>query len=801
MRRLAVLLVVALVAAGAYLAVNLPSPQTLAARLEAAADATLGRRLTLGDVRLVPGLTPHLVADDIAIANPAGASRADLLTARHMDATLALLPLLGGDIVIEHLTIQDADIRLERAPDGTPNWQLASARHPLFGGNGPVTAGSVEVHAIHLEGGHLAMAAAPLPPVSATIAHANWAAESGTALMQATALLRAGDTDFSAKATAGSLDRLRGGPVAALAGAWPLTLDVVGGGATLHLEGGFTHPEEARAYDLRLTANAPEVAPLAALLGGRALPPFRELNFTTRLTDGSNGVLRPENLSLHLGAADLSGWAPTLMLKEAVLSAPGPGQQAQFSVEGTYQGAPLRASGTATEPDVLTPTAPITVALSFEAGQASLTARGTVPPGLGGQGLDLTVSAHTPDLAALAPLAGRDLPPIHDATFDARLGDAGFRLRGVAVRDLRFNSSAGDLQGQVTAAWSPVLSLSGQLASRMFDLDAFGLSLNRLGGGLPVPVPAPAGAPARLFSEAPLPLALLRGADGTLTVEAGSVTAGGARYQNLDATLRATGGRITLNPFRVTTPQGALAGALVVDASAAPATVAATLRAPALAAQAIGAVLGAPDALTGSAQVDLALSGAGDSPHALAATLAGHVGLAIVSGEIDRGALQAWLGATLAADGAPALPPGTTDLRCLAVRADIRHGIGAVRVLALDTPELSLDGDGSFDLGDETLALHLRPTVTAGATPVAAPVRLTGPMLAPQASLDPVMGRGRVGLVIGARPTRSCYTVLGVARGPLAGPAPVAAAASTLPIVPPAPGAKKPVDLLQGILH
>jgi AsmA protein len=603
-----------------------------------------------------------------------------------------------------------------------------------------------------------------------------------------------------------------------------VTLTVTSGDADFKMQGGINHPEEMRGYSFLLSANAPDMTPFAPLLPGPLALPLHDVNLTFRLSDGANGEVRTSGLSLHAGAADLSASVPGLILKEAVLSAPGPGQQAQLNVDGTYEGTPLRVVGTATQPDVIAANVPVPLAISATAASASVSARGTIPQSFGasgqaGMGLDMLVSVKAPTLADLSPLVGRPLPDVRDLVFEGHVGDAGFRLRGVALRDLLFTSSLGDLTGNVTFAWAPVPTLSGQLTAKAFDLDAAGdawKSFNAAAPGAaqapappaPAPAPDPTASPpadgtdqpasAKFFSDNPLPFGQLKAANADLTLAAGTLTAGGQKYHDLNARLLANDGKIILNPLRVSAPQGVVIGGLTLDASIDPVPVSMTLRSPSMSAAGIAALLGYAGGATGTVQVDAALNGSGNTPAALASSLSGHLGLTMVNGTVTDALLQNGLGGALAAAGIPAVG-GSADVRCFALLTDFHNGQGSVEALALDTSRMSLDGDGSVDLGAETVSLHLRPTVQLGGTGVAAPVSLRGSFGNLKASLDPAMGGGRFGLTIGgAGPSDdACVAKLAEARGGMPGPLPVVNAAPE-----PSNGKKKkPIDLLRGLFH
>jgi AsmA protein len=823
-RTFVLLVVVGAIGAGAYVALTGPiSPDRLRAELERGMQRATGRRFTIsGPVHVGIGLSPSITAEGISLANIPGGSRPEMLTATSFRAQLALLPLLGGDVVIDEATLEQPDIILETAPDGTPNWQMHKPRHALYEGTPepaePRSGSSteVEIHRIRVDGGTITYKPPSGPAITAQIDSLTIGADSAGAQMHGKMAARANGVQFTGTLQSGSFERLQGGAVTALAGAWPLTITLQGPGASLKVDGGVNHPDEMRGYEFLVTGNVQDMVPLYPWLPRVLQLPLHDVNFTTRLTDGPNGERRTAGLSLHAGSSDLGAAVQGLILKDAVFSAPGPGQQMQLSVDGIFQGAPLRLSGTATQPDTLAANVPVPVAISGQAASANLSIRGTVPASWNGLGFDLQVNVRAPNLADLSPLARRPLPDIRDVVFDSHVGDAGFRLRGFNLRDMVLNSSLGDLSGNVTAAWSPVPTLSGSLAAKHFDLDGALAALNVFETPAPASPLAPpdaAQAPAspappvlpgppdageqtaHVIPDTPLPFGMLHDADADLSLSAERLTAGGDTYRDLQAHLLAHSGKLILNPFRVTAPQGVMIGALTLDASIDPVPVALTLRAPSMSASKLASLLGYPGGASGQVQVDAQLSGTGDTPHALAASATGHVGLTMVNGQFTDALFQNALGAALNTAGVPPIS-GSTDVRCLALRAQLSHGEGNVDALALDTSRLSLTGSGSFDLGAETVALHLKPTVRVGGTGVAAPVSLTGGFTSLKAAADPVMG-GRFGLTIGGPgpDDSACIAALSTARGGMPGPMP-----TPVPVQSSGPK-KKPIDLLRGLFH
>ncbi len=814
---------VALVVATAAL-----DPQRLQNDLKDAVLHATGRELAMGAVHLRMGLSPSLEVDDVALANIAGGSRPQMLTAKRLTARLALLPLLGGDAVISSLSLDDADILLERAPDGTANWQFSPARRALYrqsetqasneggaGGGGH----RIQIRALSLQGGRIAWHGRL--DASLAIDTLTWTADSPDAPMRLAAELASNGTPIKVSANAGSLQRLQGGATSALAGAWPLTVDANGAGATLHVEGGINHPDQGRGYEFRLTANAPKLEALDALWARANLPPMQDVNVTAVLQDGSAGQLRTSQVSIHAGQSDLGHWVPGLAVRQADLSAPGPGQLANMVVDGTYQDQPLRLAGTAMQPDVVDRTAPLQVTLTAQAAGATASARGTVPPGADAAGLDLTLNAKAPDLSTLAPLFGHALPAAHDFSLAAQLSDAGVKLRGIAVRDLTIGSSLGDLSGQLTVEWSPRGTVTGSLTSQVLNLDAIGGGdvgllptiwpapasdggqMQAIAPPAPPPTPAPPATPAPQVASTDattggLPLAQLRRNDADLALNIGDLTVEGQHVEDLQAHLQLHDGKLALNPFRAQTPQGAVVGGFSIDASTDEPPVALTLRSPSISADAVAGLLGYPGGAQGTMQVDAQLSGTGQTVDAVKATLNGHLGVAMVGGQVQDAMVQGLIGDALNAAGTPVFSGGTSQVRCFAARLDFDRGVGRVRVLATDTSKLTLDGSGQIDLATRTLDLHLRPRVRLGPTEIAAPVSLRGPIGGVKASLDPVLGGGRVGLSIGGAPSgpSGCVSGLAVARAGLGGPLPAAAPAANPGFV-----IRKPKDLLKDLFH
>jgi uncharacterized protein involved in outer membrane biogenesis len=328
--------------------------------------------------------------------------------------------------------------------------------------------------------------------------------------------------------------------------------------------------------------------------------------------------------------------------------------------------------------------------------------------------------------------------------------------QGVALRGLALSSPFGDAAGDMAVILGSRPALRGTVVANRVDGDAIRAAAKPgprppplVAAGPASPVQPVAPVPTLLFSDASLPWGALRRADADLQVSIGVLHLGGVDYRNATGHLTLQDGLAQLNPASVQSPEGRVDLSASADARGDSRAVALVVRSAGISFDALLQAAGLPGGSDATAELDAVLHATGDSPHALVATLGGHVGIAMVDGEISNAALAAAL-ADVARQAAAGLDPnGRSHVRCFALRADIANGQVTLTALKLDSTRLELEGSGTIDLPDETLSLHLRPLVRLGIAGVAAPLRLEGPLRRPAITLDPAPGSGRTSVVIG----------------------------------------------------
>jgi uncharacterized protein involved in outer membrane biogenesis len=818
-------LVVLVIGAGAVFVATF-DPNAQKPRIIAAVKQATGRDLTLsGPLRLGFSLQPTIEARDVALSNPPGFSRPDMMKVDRLDIRLALLPLLSGRVDIGQLVLVHPDVLLETDQQGHTNWLFnpppaepppASTPPEPSTPSAPSSSGSrmtIRVSDVTLTDGVLAYRD-DRTGLTQALAIRNLALRAGAAT-HATVAGTYNGVPVNLVVDAGPLERLQD-PAARTP--WPIRLRAEAAAATFALDGALTQPALGKGYDASVTANVPDLAPLGPLFAPVKLPPLHDVRFAAHLADKGAPVPAVSGMTLHVGTTDLADRLAGLRLDSLDLTAPAMDQPMKAQLAAQLGTTPVNASGTFGAPNLLLGAGaadkPFPVDVSAQAAGAALTAQGAIAHPRALTGLELHLTADIADLEALGRLLHRDLPPLRALAVRGVLTDAnGGLAQGMALNGLNVTSSAGDLEGTVTAGFGMPRSLTADIRSSRLDLDT-------LKGGAPSNAPPPGSAPpaaapgqaapahpspassSRIFSDQPLPFGLLRTVNADVRLAIADLRYDGADTRAIDAHLAVRDGRAALDPFKADLPQGHLEAAVGIDTNQQPTTVALRLQAPGIAVPPLLKALGEPPLLlTGKLEVLADLRGAGDTPHAIASTLDGSLGLSMAGATVDNRVLGSMLGKAVQELNALDLvgKGGTSELRCLAVRLAFQNGIGTFKTLALGSSLATTHGEGSVNLGNETMALRLTPEARVGGTTITIPVRVTGPMRAPSVAVDASAGArdnagSLAGIIIGGLSGNAkqggdgCAGPLAIARGqapPVEAPAgPPAAAKAEAPAPP-----------------
>src|SRR6516162_1113000 len=114
---------------GVAIAVWTVDPNAFVGPLQARIKAATGRDVAIGGgIDLKLGLEPKLVARDVRFGNAPWAKGPDMVSAKSVEAQVALLPLLRRQFDLVRLTLVEPVIALETNSQGQGNWELASPK-------------------------------------------------------------------------------------------------------------------------------------------------------------------------------------------------------------------------------------------------------------------------------------------------------------------------------------------------------------------------------------------------------------------------------------------------------------------------------------------------------------------------------------------------------------------------------------------------------------------------------------------------------------------------------------------------
>ncbi len=841
---IAILLIVILVPVAAAIAAFLTfDPNAYKAQVAAAAKQATGREVTLaGPLAVKLSWVPTLSATDVRLANIPGGSAPDMARIGEIETRIALLPMLHHRLEIQDLVLHHPSVLLERTADGRPNWLFQPATpagtassHPITvkTGAGPwaVAIDSLEIidGQFTYRDGHTGKSA------GLAVSHADLTAQVSGGMLPATAPLAVS----IAAVWQGVPLTLSGttGPFAHLTdptdrSGWPLHLTFSAAGASLRADGTVADPRQARGYALALHATIPALEALTPLLADLTahpfrLPPIHGLVLATNLADSGAGSPAVTNLSLQAQQSDLGAVLPGLRLDSLSLITASLDQAATVDVLGERNGLAFTLSGSVGPVAGLLPVktapSPLPVDLVLTAAHSNLHLQGSIAEPSALRGLHLGLAAQITDLGQVSPLAGTALPLVTSLTGTGLLTDAPQGLdQGLQLTALDLTAPEGDLEGAFGIDYAGRIAITATLRSARLDLDALlGLgtpplpipSVPTTAAGPPPPAPAPQAGPSthRVIPDLPLPVVSLRAFDAQLGLAFASLRFGGQEYRALVTQISLAHGLLSVAPSSVVIPGGEMAVAGQLDTRGAVPHASFAMQAPNLAVAPLLAALHRPIAASGFVQIFANLAAAGNSTRALAASVDGALGVAAVNGTVDGRSLEALLRPAIHA--AQVIPSeflnaaGQIPLRCLALRLDATNGIGSVRALVLDTSALLLQGTGSLNFGQESLALALQPNLYLGGAELTVPLTLGGSFANPHL--------GKIGsVIINARPD-SGQGLNGLFQSLLGGRhrAPPVSAACTAALVlarngqpGPAPNGDtgllgKPANLLQQLFH
>ena len=346
--------------------------------------------------------------------------------------------------------------------------------------------------------------------------------------------------------------------------------------------------------------------------------------------------------------------------------------------------------------------------------------------------------------------AGEDMKDLYFLT-GVKLPDTGtYRLSGKFSRQklrmeftgLEANSGHSDVRGTVLIDIN--LSAPSHVEA---DLRSQVLRISDLGRRAAGRAPKPADGPRLLLPDTPFRLTGLRHGDAVVNFHAQALEAGHVRLRAVAAKVTVDRGSIAVSPLSAAMREGKITGELKFDATHdIPAAVAdlkvANLRLDQFARNSAQSAEGDtgdgghPPPVGGPLQARITVKGRGNSIHELASNASGMVTVVLPHGEL-RSSLAELAGLDLRALGLMASGnKADTDIRCAVASVDAQDGRLTAQTLVIDTEPVLMSGQGTIDLGSETLDLRLEGHPKHPRLRVRAPLLVRGTLRHPSFSID-----------------------------------------------------------------
>jgi uncharacterized protein involved in outer membrane biogenesis len=356
--------------------------------------------------------------------------------------------------------------------------------------------------------------------------------------------------------------------------------------------------------------------------------------------------------------------------------------------------------------------------------------------------LDLEVSAsgqRWPILDTFTGLPDGATPPWEVAVKVERKKQK-FELHDLDLRIAK-NDLSGDLLLDMAA--SPP-RLEGRLRSSSMDLTA----LEAVGKALPTADKA-----GKVFSDKPIELEWIKKLNADVELNIARLVLAGAQYQNMHGKVEITDGVLRANPLEATLAGVTATGQYVIDVSSTPPTFSTSLTAQRVDMGEITGYWSQPPFMHASGDVQLELSGSGESQAAILSSATGHLRVVTSEGTAEVAQAEKATATLLLGTIAGTLGKEDTDavkMNCFAVDIEFVEGVGDVQVLVLDTEHATIFGSGAIDLTKEQWNLKFNPkphTTTLSAKAV--PVMLTGSFSEPGIEMGKVELLRKLAAIVG----------------------------------------------------
>ena len=315
------------------------------------------------------------------------------------------------------------------------------------------------------------------------------------------------------------------------------------------------------------------------------------------------------------------------------------------------------------------------------------------------------------------------LPTLQAVSSDGESGDplpslpvirAAFVLSGtperVAMTDIGITLGGSDVAGELVATvGSGGTHLAGALSSETIVLQDF-----------------VSDRPAAADGPTELPVALLRALEADLEIAVGRLVVDDLQVDEIAAEIRIQNGQLNLDVGKAILWDGWWGGRIVADSHLSPLAVGVDITVGQVDLDTMLTYWDEAGVLAGRMDGALTLHGRGDTVEALLDTANGQISLDLAGGQINNGYTEL-LGRNVLTALLPDGDAAVTHVNCAVGQFDVAEGVARSSALLVDTPRVTVGGEGAIDFGGERLDFLLNPrTKDVNLLALVAPVRIHG---------------------------------------------------------------------------
>jgi uncharacterized protein involved in outer membrane biogenesis len=249
--------------------------------------------------------------------------------------------------------------------------------------------------------------------------------------------------------------------------------------------------------------------------------------------------------------------------------------------------------------------------------------------------------------------------------------------------------------------------------------------------------------------DVPLEVDRVRQMDADVTYHADKVVSETFPLRRLDLTLKLDHGVLTLDPVAMALSQGEVSGSVGIDARKDVPAVDVDLRFRDINLQQFVPATNGQSPIEGVLEARAKLHGTGKSVHKAAGTANG-----TLTAVVPKGAVRKQFVELLGIDVDQALflsgSDDQTNVRCAVADFSAKDGTLSARHIVFDTESVNVNGNGTINLGDETLNMTVQGAPKSiRLVRVRAPITITGSLSKPSVGIKPAGAIAQAGAAVG----------------------------------------------------